>query len=243
MVLMLACTLAPAADIRILASDIEHFIGTYDPDQGTLIDYKIVDWDDSDPMSYPNAIKQFPDEESVYYGMPPWYSTMATAVLPVPEQGVTFVALMDIKLQYSTDAKISRWRMDGDYLVFECIGENFPRLGGAPNLDGSFLFPDNSRFIVARSAGGDMSEVWHAYAFIHEAGDCTWVPIYSLRSRRDLASPNVVETYCRMVDPGNSYDIVVVEQEFKDANASNAKPISVDSAYINLWEMAQQGKR
>ena len=96
-----ACATISAAEIKIAADDLDYFIGTYDADKNTIVDYSITRWDTDDPMGYHNAISDYPDDKGVYFGLAPWYTGLAQAVLTFPEENLTYVSFVDIKLSYS----------------------------------------------------------------------------------------------------------------------------------------------
>jgi hypothetical protein len=235
------------SDIRIKKSDLYHFVGTYDAEQKTLVDFAVAPWDSTDPMGFHNAVSQFPDTKGVYFALSPWYIGLADAVLPFPAMNVMFVSLVDIKLSYSAHAIVTKWKVDGDNLEFMCVMENFPDLGGAPNLDGCYMFPDSSLFLIARSAGGGMESIWHRYSFVMEEPECQWLEIFHLESEHLLQEAEFTEKYCRLIDTvGSKYNLIVVNRyhhakgEKRPDGSYLHEMVGSDTTTISLWERAQQ---
>jgi len=247
LIILAACCSSGASDIKIAADDLDFFIGTYDSAQNTFTDYTIAVWDTSDPMGFHNAMGQFPDTRDVYYGLAPWYASLAQAVLPVPEQKVMMVAMVDLKRSYSARAIVTKWRNIGDSLEFICVTKKFPDLGGAPNLDGYYRLPDSSYFLATRSAGGDMESIWRHYAFLLEEPGCHWREIYRLKSEHLLNEPEFAEAWVRLIDSSAPrYYLKVIYRHFeaqknKDAGGSYVhEQVGVDTVTIDLWHRVQK---
>ena len=249
LLIIAACCPALASDIVIAKSDLDHFVGTYNARQNTFTDYTIAEWNPDDPMGYFNAITQFPDTKGVYFGLAPWYTGLAQAVLSVPDKNLTFVSFVDIKLSYSAEAIVTKWQIVGDSLVFMCVTQNFPELGGAPNLDGCYLLPDSSYFMIARSAGGDMEAIWYRFSFIIEQSDCRWREIYRLESNHLLLEPEFTERRCRLVDSlAPVYYLNVVSRHYKASGDKKSdgsythEQVSSDTTTVNLWDEVQKAR-
>lgn len=251
-VILIVAVVLPAAasDIIIAAADLPHFIGTYNARQNTFTDYTIAEWDEDNPMGYQNTIDQFPDTKGVFFGLAPWYAGLVQAVLNVPDENLTFVSFVDVKLSAAAKAIVTKWRNAGDSLEFICVTENFPDLGGAPNLDGYYRFPDSSHFMITRSAGGGMEAIWHNYSFIIEEPECHWVEIYRLASKHLMYEPEFTEKWCRLIDSAAPvYYLKVISRHFKAKGEPQSDgsythdPVGVDSTVINLWDLAQQKRK
>ncbi len=249
-IMICATILSSAAEITIATADLDHFIGTYDAEKNSLTDFAIAQWDTADPMAYHNAISQFPNEKGIYFGLAPWYTNLAKAILPFPEKNITLVSFVDIKLSYAARAIVTKWKNIGDSLEFVCVTENFPELGGAPNLDGLFLLPDSSSLLVTRSAGGDMESIWYRYSFLVEEPECGWMEVYRLESERLMFKEEFTEGWCRLVDSlAPVYYLQVVQQHHKSYGGKNTDgsynhfKISEDTSMINLWEMVQEARK
>jgi hypothetical protein len=242
-----AVATASASDIVIARSDLSHFVGTYDARTNTLTDYTIADWDEDDPMAYQNAIDQFPGGRGVYYGLAPWYTSLAQAVLDFPPDSLTFVSLVDVKLSYAAQAIVTKWKNLGDSLEFVCVTTGFPDLGGAPNLDGCYLLPDSSHFMIVRSAGGNMESIWQKFSFILENPPCHWEQFYHVDSDRRLLEPEFTESYCRLVDSAEAgHYVTVISQAYKAKGPKRSdgsyehELVSTDSTVVDLWKLAQK---
>lgn len=252
MVLLVLATCGPvgASEIRIKLSDLDHFIGTFDADEMTFTDFTIAEWDTLGPMGFHNAIAQFPDDNGVYFGLSPWYTGVARAVLPFPEKGLTFVSLVDIKLSYSARAIVTKWRNVGDSLEFICVMRDFPDLGGAPNLDGCFLLPDSSHFMMVRSAGGGMESIWRRFSFILEEPGCRWLEVYRLESEHLMFEPEFTESWCRLIDSlAPDYYLKVIRRYFepkgekKPDGSYDHQNVRSDTTLLNLWDLVQKARK
>jgi hypothetical protein len=238
-----------ASDITIAKSDLDFFIGTYDADQNTFTDFTVSGWDTANTMGYFNAISEFPDTKGVYFGLAPWYVNLAKAVRPFPDLGLMFVSFVDIKLSHAAHAIVTKWEMAGDSLKFVCVTNNFPDLGGAPNLDGCYLLPDSSYFMIARSAGGDMFSIWHKYSFLYEETECTWKEFYSLESQHLMFEEEFTEAWCRLIDSlAPEYSLTVVKRlhkakgDMKKDGSYVHEVAAVDSAIVDLWKLIQEAR-
>lgn len=238
------------SDITIARSDLNFFIGTYDADQNTFTDFTVSGWDTANTMGFFNAISRFPDTNGVYFGLSPWYVNLAQAVRPFPGKNLMFVSLVDVKLSQAAHAIVTKWEMVGDSLKFICVTENFPDLGGAPNLDGCYLLPDSSYFLITRSAGGDMHSIWHRYSLLYEETDCTWKEFYSLESQHLMFEQEFTEGWCRLIDSqAPKYSLTVVKRSYratgdKKADGSyNHELIAVDSSVVDLWKLVQEARQ
>jgi hypothetical protein len=238
---------ASATSITIAKSDLDRFIGTYDAETGTFVDFVIAEWDTAETMSYFNAINEFPNETGVYFGPAPWYTNLAQTVLPYPELGIVLTSFVDVKLSYSAKAIVVKWHEIGDSLEFACVMSDFPNLGGAPNLDACFLFPDGSYLLVARSAGGDMESIWHRYTFLTETPSCTWAELQQVESIHSMFETDYIERRPKLIDTAAPvYYLQVIN--IHHTATGDKKPdgsfihevSSVDTTVTNLWEKAQE---
>lgn len=240
---------AAASEIKIAASELSHFVGTYNAKQNTFSDYTIAEWDEDNPMGYQNAVDQFPDTKGVFFGLAPWYAGLVQAILAVPDEQLTFVSFVDVKLSAAARAIVTKWKNIGDSLEFVCVTGDFPDLGGAPNLDGYYRFPDSSHFMLTRSAGGGMEEIWHNYSFIVEEPDCRWKEIYRLESQHLMYEPEFVERWCRLVDSAAPvYFLRVFSRHFKAKGEKKSdgtythEQVKIDTTMINLWDLTKQAR-
>ena len=249
LILCAAAIPVSAADITISKDRLTYFVGTYDRGQNTFTEFSVEGWG-TNPIDYTNAIEKLPKKEGVYFGFAPWYTNMAQAVLEVPDAGIVYASMVDLKSVHGVKAIMTKWAIEGDKLKLMCVSGNFPGLDSAPTLDGSFVFPDSTRFIVARGGGGDMTTVWRKYIFALDRGDCNWEVFYSLDSRRLMTKPEFTEAWCVMQAPvDTSYMMKVFTRKYKafDPPASDGsythEPISYDSTTISLWDTAKQKKK
>jgi len=236
---------ATAKEIKIAKADLNHFIGIYSESAGTFVDFKTGAWSDDDPMSYFNVVNALPADTDTYFALAPWYTNLVNAVLEVPEIGLAYVSFVDLKQSQKARARIAEWRMDGDSLTLVCVADNFPGLNGAPNLDGCFRFPDLSRFLVVRSAGGDMERVWVTYTIVVDDSDCSWRLLYTFTSERLMSQPEFTEGYCRLVEDFNMQVITKTYKAQGKANSDgtyNHEVAEEDTLVVNLWDLAQKGK-
>lgn len=242
--------IASGTDIVIAKERLKYFIGTFDEASGSFTAHDNKGWNELEPMEYIEKVKEFPDEQGKYYGLPPWYTNMAQATLEIVEEGIIYVSLVDVKSRLKVNAMMTKWKIEGDNIRLMCIGENFPNLDAAVNLDGSFLFPDSSRFIMARSGGGDMDKIWRRYLYVLDMGNCQWETIYDFESARYPNREKFVEGVCQLQTPIVDDQFLVFVQEYNyektgELNGDGSmqhEVISVDSSFVDLWELAQELK-
>lgn len=242
-----AATPAAASDIVIAKKHLKFFIGTYDAAANTFTDYTTDGWDEFDPMGYTEAVSKIPNTTGVYYGQAPWYANLAKVTLEVEDQGVVYAAMIDVKLSYSVEAIITKWQIEGDNLRLLCIGNNFPDLGAAPNLDGHFLFPDGSSLLVARSGGGDMLQVWRRYTFVRETAPCNWEVVYDLNSIIKPFETEFTDGWCVMQSPVEpDFMLQIIQRHHRATDRTNPdgsyvhEILKVDSSFVSLWKLAQK---
>ncbi|MFH1701295.1 MAG: hypothetical protein ABIE07_11995 [Candidatus Zixiibacteriota bacterium] len=237
------------AEIVIAKESLKYFIGTFDEVSGSFTAFDISGWNELEPMEYINKIGEFPDEQGKFFGLPPWYTYMAQATLEISDEGIIYASLVDVKSRQKVSAIMTKWKVEGENIRLMCVGENFPNLDAAVNLDGSYLFPDSSRFIMARSGGGDMEKVWRRYMYILDKGDCQWETIYDFESARYPAKETFVEGLCQLQTPIVNDYLVFVQKfnygatgEFNGDGSMIHEIFTIDSSYVNLWELAQKMK-
>jgi hypothetical protein len=240
---------ASGTDIVIAKERLKYFIGTFDEASGSFTAHDIMGWNELEPMEYIEKIREFSDEQGKYYGLPPWYTNMAQATLEIIEEGIIYASLVDVKSRLKVNAIMTKWKVEGDNIRLMCIGENFPNLEAAINLDGSFLFPDSSRFIMARSGGGDMDKIWRRYLYVLDKGNCQWETIYDFESARYPAREKFVEGVCQLQTPIVDDYLVFVQKfnyeatgELNGDGSMRHEVFSIDSSFVNLWELAQKLK-
>jgi hypothetical protein len=238
-----------ASDIIISKDRLPYFIGTYDAASNSFTSYDIEGWD-TDPMSYTIKASALPQKDNVYYGQAPWYTNMANAILDVPEDNLVYATFVDLKRKHKVVALVTKWAVEGDNIRLVCISQNFPSLDAAPTLDGSFPFPDGTRFIVCRAGGGNQKKVWRQYVFLQDKGDCEWDVFFSLQSASLPYEKEYTESWCIMqapVDPEN-YFMTVHERVFNAVSGPMAdgsykhEQVRYDSTVVSLWEIAQSKK-
>lgn len=236
-------SLVTAEPIRVKTSELTHFVGTYDAVTNSFSSHEILNWDEQDPTAYHNAIKKFPDKEGTYYCIAPWYNEMAQAICIFKARNVVYAGMVDMKLSYSVDAIVTKWEYVGDSLELVCVGKNFPNMGSAPNIDGVFILPDSSHFLVVRSAGGDDRDIWRRYGFFLEDDNCTWLEVYNFESLTSPFEEEYTEGWVIVEDADAPYYKlkVVTRKNSPIGNPNNDgsfshRPVSQDSTYIDFWE-------
>lgn len=237
-----------ASDVVISKDRLPYFIGTYDAATNSFTSYDISGWD-QDPMSYTTKVSALPDKDNVYFGFAPWYTNLVNAILEAPEDNVVYASIVDLKRKNEVVPLITKWAIEGDNLRLICISGNFPGMEAAPTLDGTYVFPNGQRFLVTRSGGGDMKQVWRQYCFVMDKGDCDWDVFYLLKSATLPFEKEYTETWCVMQpEMAPDYNMKVYERVYQAAGdpltdgSYSHEMVSYDSTVVSLWDMAREKK-
>ncbi|MEZ5357672.1 MAG: hypothetical protein R3F48_02495 [Candidatus Zixiibacteriota bacterium] len=237
-----------ASDVIISKDRLPYFIGTYDAASNSFTSYDVSGWDE-DPMSYTTKVSALPDKEGVYYGFAIWYTNLVNAILEIPEDKIVYAAIVDLKKKNEVVPLITKWAIEGDNVRLICITGNFPGMAAAPTLDGSYVFENGERFLVTRSGGGDMKEVWRQYCFIIDKGDCQWEIFYEFMSATKQFEKEYIDGWCRMLpELAPDYNMMVYKRVFQavgdplDDGSFQHEMVSYDSTVVSLWDIAQKKK-
>ncbi|MCK5126089.1 MAG: hypothetical protein KAR42_07520 [candidate division Zixibacteria bacterium] len=249
-ILFAAAIPVSASDVVIGKDRIKFFIGTYDAEKNIFVDYSTDGWAEDDPMSFTNKVSSLPQKDGAYFGFAPWYTNMANAILEIPEAGIVYASMVDLKKIHKVQALMTKWVIEGENLRLVCVTKDFAGLQAAPTIDGSFMFPDSTRFLVARCGGGDMVRVWRKYIFALDNGECGWKVFYTLDSNHLLYEPEFTEAWCIMDTPVEPNYTMKVYERLYQANGG-AKPdgsyshiiTKIDTTQVSLWEEVKKLKK
>lgn len=250
LILLVSASITTAEPIRVKTSELTHFVGTYDAVTQSFSSHQILSWNEDEPTGFSQAIKDIPDKYGTYYCITPWYHEMAQTILIFSAKNVVYAGMVDIKLPYTVDAIVTKWKYVGDSLELVCVAPNFPDMGSAPNLDGAFILPDSSHFLVVRSAGGDERTIWRNYGFYIEDENCGWKEIYKFESITTPFEDEYTEGWVVVEDADAPYYKLQVFTRKNvpignrnDDGSINHKPISQDSEFIDVWELVQKARQ